>query len=180
MKKTIASFFVLCALLFSACGEATAYAPLVVQADAPVHSSVRPAEEPIQLALQILINDHPLALYEPTEGALLGAYMPLESEGGVGGISAFEEAVGVTHAIFATSLTLGEEYPLRWVLENIAMGKAPKIVVNLPAGDHSISDLAPALEELAAETGRIITISDGQIIREECGGVKGVANCESA
>jgi len=34
--------------------------------------------------------------------------------------------------------------------------------------------------ELAAETGRIITISDGQIIREEHSGAKGVVSSESA
>jgi len=139
----------LCGLLFAACGErAAAYAPAPLM----VRNEVVAAEqnEIVQLNLQIEIENHALGMYEPAEGSFIGAY--IERDATTNSIRAFEADIGVSHAIFAYTMTLGEEYPIRWVLENIAGVKAPFIIV-MPPEEGPIYDIK-LIEDFARETGR--------------------------
>ncbi|MDR2183703.1 MAG: hypothetical protein LBE55_05970, partial [Clostridiales bacterium] len=136
-------------LLFplASCGGEAVYAPapLMIQSEA-----VARQDEIVPLDLQIEIENHALGMYEPAVGGFIGAYIKRDAT--ARGIRAFEADTGVNHAIFAYTMTLGGEYPLRWVLENIAGSKMPFIIVMPPeAGD--VYDMG-LLAEFARETGR--------------------------
>ena len=108
-----------------------------------------------RLDLKVEVSGHILERYEPARGALLGAYVARDLS--VSGIRAFEADVGVSHAIFAYTMRLGEEYPSRWVLENLAAAKAPLITL-LPPGDGQVRlgdvRLVEGLREFAENAGR--------------------------
>ena len=107
-------------------------------------------DEIITLSLQIEITGHRLALHEPHVGIFTGAYIKRDTT--TSGIKAFEDALGAEHAIFAYTMTLDGEYPLRWVLENISLQKTPFIMV-LPPEDGFVYDTR-LVAELAANVGR--------------------------
>jgi len=141
-------------LFLTACGSEEPYVP-VFQAEASVAPmQVASAPETLAFDLQIEVSGHMLARHEPVNGAFIGAYIARDAS--IGGIEAFEAEIGVEHAIFAHTMTLGEEYPIRWVLENLAMGKTPFITL-MPPEDYARLDmhtLADPLREFAAEAGR--------------------------
>ena len=141
-------------LAFTACGgqaSANVPVPLVVQSDVvAVDAMAARPDEIVMLNLQIEIENHQLALHEPAVGTFIGAY--IERDAAAGDIIAFEADLGVNHAIFAYTMALGDEYPIRWVLENIARMKAPFIIVHPPEeGDMFDVEL---LTDFAREAGR--------------------------
>jgi len=145
-------FFV--AMLAACGGRAVAHEPLplvvsgeVVAVDAAVAAR---HDEIMQFNLQIEIENHELGRYEPAVGAFIGAY--IERDAAVDSIRDFETEMGVNHAIFAYTMALGDNYPIRWVLENIAGVKAPFIIV-MPPEDGLIHDIE-MLTDFAREAGR--------------------------
>jgi len=142
-------------LALTACGErrSTAYdpVPLVVHGEVvAVDATAARQDEIVMFNLQIEIENHALGRYEPAEGSFLGMY--IERDAATGSIRSFEADMGVNHAIFVYTMALGDDYPIRWVLENIAGVKAPFIVLMPPdEGDVFDTDL---LADFARETGR--------------------------
>ena len=127
MKKSILFLFFLFFIL-AACGApAMIYIP---QTTAPEQTT--PAPQPVSLRLFFEQSNHLLGRHEPAKGVLLGAY--IQSDPTAGSIAQFNETVGADHAIFAHTMQLGDSLPLRWVLENIAVGAAPFITL-LPPED---------------------------------------------
>ncbi|MCL2376161.1 MAG: hypothetical protein FWC76_02075 [Defluviitaleaceae bacterium] len=150
-KLTLFLVVLLVGLSLVACGgQNVASTPMPLQSDVAVAAVTPVRDEIVSLNLQIEIADHIPAMYEPPEGAFLGAYIKRDAT--FDSIRAFEDDVGVAHAIFAYTMALDDEYPLRWVLENVAFSKAPFIVVN-PPKDGSIYDIEP-LVNFAMEAGR--------------------------
>ena len=157
--KTIAFFVVLTiVLLFSAaCNEP--YVPLVFRseytlADVAPRGTIAEAEtNMLPLNLKIEVTNQELARHEPVSGAFLGAYIGRDRT--LSGLRDFEAQTGVNHAMFVHTMVLGEDYPLRWVLENIASAKAPFIVLKAPA-ELCFSDqgLFEQLRDFARDAGR--------------------------
>lgn len=121
-----------------------------------VEAAARPSgdrDEIIELNLKIEFAGQELARHEPPAGAFLGAYVARDNR--AGDIRAFEAATGVNHAIFAYTMALEDEYPLRWVLENIAAGKAPFITL-LPVEAEALAgrETVTKLREFAANVGQ--------------------------
>ncbi|MCL2396526.1 MAG: hypothetical protein FWC93_00490 [Defluviitaleaceae bacterium] len=126
------------------------YVPLVFQNDTAHRNAHAQSNEATPLRLKIEIENHRLARHEPASGALLGVYVARDRT--ISGIREFEREVGVNHAIFAYTTTLGDDYPLLWVLEAIAAQKSPFITL-LPPEDGYIYDLE-LLADFAASAGR--------------------------
>jgi hypothetical protein len=141
-------------LLLTACGgEVTAYAPvpLAVQSEGLADMMLSSNDEIVSLSLQIEVENHSLGLYEPAEGSFLGAY--IERDATVAGIRDFEAGIGVNHAIFVYTMALGDDYPIRWVLENMAAMKTPFIIVSPPKEGGIAYDIY-MLTDFAREAGR--------------------------
>jgi len=138
--------------LFTACGgQSSASAPMPLQTNvAPAGATPIRHDEIVRLNLKIEIAGHTPAMYEPPSGAFLGAYIKRDAT--VDSIKAFEADVGVSHAIFAYTMALCDEYPLRWILENIASNKSPFIILNPPEDDDVYN--AQLLAYFAIEAGR--------------------------
>ena len=95
-------------------------------------------QSPITL-LDLKIEDMVyLSPFEPASGVVLGAY--IKSDPLMPSINAFREYIGVSHGIFAHTITLGDAYPLGWVLENIAAGTTPHLTI-LPPNQSNIYDI---------------------------------------
>ena len=143
----------LAGLSLAACGgQNVASVPLALHNDisAAEIAPIRYDDEIMLFNLQFEIENHIPAMYEPPEGSFLGAYIKRDAT--VAGIRAFEDDVGVNHAIFAHTMALDDEYPLRWVLENIALNKAPFFVVMPPEGGPKYD--TELLTDFAREVGR--------------------------
>jgi len=158
--KTIVFFAAIVgALLFlSGCGEP--YVPLVFRAeytlrDLDITHRASADAEAVPMRLKIEVPNHELARHEPAEGTFFGAYIVRDRA--IRGVRDFEARTGANHAIFAYTMTLGEDYPLRWVLENMAAGKAPFIMLtaweDLCFGEQSRL-LFENLRDFAVEAGR--------------------------
>jgi len=85
--------------------------------------------EVVYLDFIIEMLNQPLARHESTEGVFLGAYIARDAVSG-GDIASFQEYMQVQHAIFVYSMHLGDPFPLRWVLDNIANHTTPLITLH--------------------------------------------------
>ena len=132
--KTIAFFVVIFGLMLmlTSCDEP--YVPLVFRGEYTlidiVPRGTAAETNMLPLNLKIEVANHELARHEPVSGAFLGAYIGRDAT--LRGLRDFEAQTGVNHAMFVHMMVLGEDYPLRWVLENIASAKAPFIVLKAP------------------------------------------------
>ena len=79
-----------------------------------------------------------LSPFEPASGVVLGAY--IKSDPLMPNIAAFRDYIGVNHGIFAHTITLGDAFPLGWILENIAAGTTPHLTI-LPPNHSDIYDI---------------------------------------
>ncbi|MCL2873860.1 MAG: hypothetical protein FWE29_02900 [Defluviitaleaceae bacterium] len=110
------------------------------------------SDEPLPLMLYIRYDEYILAMYEPpTNYIYLGAFIE-EDNLLAGDIGMFERLSGVSHAIFAYRYTLGDPFPVRFVLQSLARSKMPLIEIH--PGDiydeidyYQIEDLAMAFGE---------------------------------
>jgi len=137
--------------MLSACGRSgSSYVPLVASTEIILPDAVNSGDEITHLSIEIEIENYRLALHEPAAGAFIGAY--IERDAAAGGIRAFEADVNVSHAIFAYTMALDDEYPMLWVLENIALMKMPFIAV-MPAAEGPVYNLE-LVRELAVNAGR--------------------------
>ncbi|MCL2574224.1 MAG: hypothetical protein FWE34_06725 [Defluviitaleaceae bacterium] len=154
MSRHIFFLATLFLLPLTSCGEkAVAHepTPLIVHSEVVAAEVFLPTyDEMMWFGLQIETENHVLAIHEPAEGTFLGAY--IDRDIASGSIRSFETNIGVNHAIFAHTMMLGDEYPLRWVLENIAAMKMPLIVL-MPPIDSAWDDIE-LLTEFAYEAGR--------------------------
>ena len=131
--------------LLSACGGR---AQLLDEEAAEVYyyQPIAPAPTSMRLMTRLNIETAPL---EPGAGMYAGIY--LRQDRTVAGIDNFEEHVNVSHAIFAYSMTIGEPYPIMFVLESIARHKTPLITVRPPAyNPYNLDNIAA----LARDVGR--------------------------
>jgi len=144
-------FTLLAGLSLAACGGQSAATPMPLQSEVST-TTVAPIryDEIVMLSLHIEIENHIPAMYEPPTGAFLGAYIKRDAT--FDSIRTFEDDMGVAHAIFAHTMALDDEYPLRWVLENIALSKSPFIIVNPPTEGAAYD--AELLVAFAREAGR--------------------------
>ena len=133
MKKRL-SFLVFLLVFLAACGgvPAAIYIPYTAPETTPPPTTVF-------LDLFFEQANHPLGLHEPVQGVLLGA--GIKKDPTAGSIEQFNELAGVGHAIFAYTMHLGDAFPLRWVLENIAAGSASFITLMPPTDSSSPFDL---------------------------------------
>jgi len=124
MRKLILCLVFL--LLFAVgCGAAAVYVPVTSPA-----LTTSPEPEIVYLELFLERPNQVLGKYEPSNGVLLGVY--IGSDPTAGNIPTFNATTGVDHAIFAHVMHLGDDFPLRWVLENIAASAAPFITLLPP------------------------------------------------
>ena len=114
--------------------------------------SVSPLPLPMYKDYTLLVRkaDYAPARWEPAEGCYLGAEVLGDKSIG-GRMDAFERRTNTAHAIYACEMTLGGEYPALWVLECIANGKTPCVIVR-PANAHAPFDL-DLLEQTARDVG---------------------------
>jgi hypothetical protein len=68
-----------------------------------------------------------LAMYEPTEGAYLGAWLSPGME-----IRRFEEDTGRSHAVYVSEIFLCEEVDYMWIFQNMAARSTPLFMVHPP------------------------------------------------
>jgi len=95
-------------------------------------------DEIIYLDLRLEIADYKPARFEPEQGTILGAY--IERDIRTSSMGDFDRYLGVKHGIFEYTLRLGEDYPLRWILQNIANFSIPLITL-LPPDEEEIFNL---------------------------------------
>jgi len=144
-----ASLFILFALA-SCTAQNTPNVPTPLSIDAVAAYTGSPMYDKITpFNLQIEIQNHQLSLHEPYTGSFVGVYIARDTT--VNSIRAFEADVGVSHAIFAYTMALDDEYPVKWVLENIALMKTPFIVV-MPSENGPKYDIE-LLTDLAINAG---------------------------
>jgi len=105
--------------------------------------------EIVFLELWLEVSNHVLAKHEPLHNTILGAY--IKRDFAQNNIDSFQSFLGVEHGIFAHTMYLGDDYPLRWVLENIANFSAPHITLLPPEGEE-VFDLE-LLEDFAIQAG---------------------------
>jgi len=74
-------------------------------------------------------DDFTLGMYETIDSIYLGAFIEDDSLL-AGDIGMFERLSGVNHAIFAYRYTLGESFPIRFILQSLARGKTPLIEIH--------------------------------------------------
>jgi len=92
------------------------------------------------------------AKYEPEAGCYKGADITASKV--YNDISGFESYTGVSHAIYACSMTLGGDYPLTFILECISAGKTPCVTINPPdapgADIYSVDTLKKTADDFAS------------------------------
>ena len=100
---------------------------LQVSATLPQTAATTATEAEISyLSLVVERANQWLGKHESPYGLLLG--INVQHDFAVGSIS----ELGLDHAIFAHEMQLGDDFPLRWVLENIALHSAPLIILHPP------------------------------------------------
>jgi len=151
MKTLIATLFLL-AFVLTGCtpSEPQIAQPMLlyVPAVAAAPAALEPQPNFARLTLKIELGGYTPARLEPSSGVLAGAYIKRDFLSP--SIRAFENSLGVSHAIYAYSMTLGDDFPLRWILENIAAMKTPLITIH-PNERGFDTD---ALQELAHNAAR--------------------------
>ncbi len=73
-------------------------------------------------------SNYKLSMYEPKEGCYLGAFI-LNDKRIDGDIKQFETLTEKSHAFYTYNYTLGDQFPLNWVLTCISQTKTPFVVV---------------------------------------------------
>ncbi|MCL2753844.1 MAG: hypothetical protein FWE44_06830 [Defluviitaleaceae bacterium] len=151
MRKFFTLFF-LFGIIFalSACAGEDFFVQPINFGDVEVQASVQDKpQEIVFLELRFELANHTLAKHEPEHGVLLGAY--IKRDFAMNNIEDFQRYLGINHSIFSYTMHLGDEYPLRWVLENIANFSAPHITLLPPQyGEKFDIEL---IEEFAAQAG---------------------------
>jgi len=109
-----------------------------VHEETPVVEVAVEAPGPVPFAVLYSALDIQGAMYEPTDGAYLGAWLRPDMTK-----TAFEETVGNKHAVFVLEMTIGDAFPATWILQSLAAQAAPLIILQLPCDDDF------PLEELA-------------------------------
>ena len=108
---------------------------------APAVEVVAETTGPIPFAIQYLTNNIARAMYEPTGGTYIGAWLGPHTTK-----SNFEALTEKKHAVFARDFYIGDEFPTTWILQCIAAQAAPLIVLRLSSQQEDAFPLA----ELAA------------------------------
>jgi len=106
------------------------------------------AEAPSPIPFTILYVDLEIdwAIYEPPQGAYLGAWLQPHV-----GKRDFEQMVDAKHASFVLEHTIGDDFPTIWVLQSIAAQAVPVFVLKLPGNydyDFPLAELAAFAHEL--------------------------------
>ena len=121
---------------------------IYIKEEIPVVEVVAESTLPVSFSVLYVVLEMTGAMYEPAEGAYLGAWLRpdiVKAE--------FEERVGKKHAVFALEFTVGDEFPTTWILQSIATQAAPLIIFNLPEecqADFPMTELAAFAYELGA------------------------------
>jgi len=99
---------------------------------------------PVPFAVLYTESDITGAMYEPAEGAYLGAWLRPDMTK-----PAFEELVGKKHAVFVLEMQIGDDFPATWILQSISAQAAPLITLSLPYdNDFPLAELAEFAYEL--------------------------------
>jgi hypothetical protein len=77
------------------------------------------------------------AMYEPSEGAYIGAWLAPETS-----IRVFEHQAKKRHAVFVHEIYLGDEIPITWLLHCIASLTTPLFIVH-PPNNPDLVDIPP-------------------------------------
>ena len=107
---------------------------------------VAEAASPIPFTILYVDLETPWAMYEPPQGAYLGAWLQPHV-----GKQDFEEMAGSKHAAFVKEHTIGDDFPTTWVLQSIAAQAAPVFILRLPGNydyDFPLAELATFAYEL--------------------------------
>ena len=102
-----------------------------------VSSGFIPFDEPeveIEVKSHIVFiryDEYILSMYEPPHGSYLGAFIE-EDRLLAGDIGMFERMSGVNHAIYSYKYTLGNSFPVRFILQSLARSKTPLVEIRLP------------------------------------------------
>ena len=108
--------------------------------------AVAEATGPIPFTVLYAIDNIPWAMYEPAEGAYLGAWLRPDMSK-----SEFEDMIEKKHGVFAHEMVVGDEFPTTWILQSIASQAAPLIVLRLSGSsddDFPLAELAMFAYEL--------------------------------
>jgi hypothetical protein len=125
-------------------------APKQALAAAAATVSKPPGDFEQSYALYLYAENYKAARYEPEHGHYIGADISAyKTESG--DIRAFEEKTQTAHAIYASTMKLGEAYPYEWLLACVASQKTPALTIEPPDG---YSPFQPELlEKTAREAG---------------------------
>ena len=103
-------------------------------------------EEALPIATPVLFSRDAggLSMFEPHEGAYLGAWLSPETT-----IREFEQQTGKRHAVFVHELALDDDIPISWLLHCIASQATPLLIIHPPSPDNHTP--TPELIELTAQ-----------------------------
>jgi len=145
-------------LLFTACGIELPWpspiptstpqppAALIEAQDEAVVEAVAEAPGPVPFAVLYAVLDIQRAIYEPSVGTYLGAWLWQ-------GLTkpAFEEKTDQKHAVFAMEMQIGDEFPTTWILQALSAQVAPLIILHMPDdldNDFPLAEIASFAYEL--------------------------------
>ena len=119
--------------------------PLDEQEAVMVNSNIENVNDEYTIFVEQIYN---LAMYEPFYGCYLGANIQYDKKINED-INQFENYVGQTHATYTYEMTLGDPFPIDFILSCIANNKIPNIVVYLP--DENLKSHAVEIQNLSRE-----------------------------
>jgi len=120
--------------------------PIVQDYDTAIEAMAITETAPIPFTVLYAGDDIVRAVYEPTAGTYLGAWLSKDLTK-----PDFEALVEKKHAVFAMEMMLGDCFPTTWILQSIAAQAAPLIVLRLPdtaADDFPLVELTAFAYEL--------------------------------
>ena|GEM_PF-553793 len=88
------------------------------------------------------------ALYEPRDGAYIGAWLSQETS-----IRVFEHQTEKRHAVYVNEMNLGDEIPITWLLQCMSAQATPLFVIHPP--NNPDLEAVPALELAAGLAERL-------------------------
>lgn len=138
-KAKFLFFFLFFALVFNGCGKS--------KNEGEIFVSVRNTDDTEVDGIYDLYieKDYIPAALEPFEGCYTGAYI-LSDKNVEFSIEKFEDTVSKKHAVYSSYMRLGDEFPLKWILECCYKMKTPMIILQPP------NEYDPFNEQLLEET----------------------------
>ena len=111
------------------------------------HGHQLSADAPLPLPVLFKTESHAPAIYEPTDGIYLGAWLPPHASK-----HHFVHSTGAHHGVFAYEMPLGEAVPSTWLLKSMAALATPLLVIHPgeTAGLHTGDEITNLAQKLGA------------------------------